>query len=55
VRLHDGRVDTDALQADARGVVAWKWRLREGARYVRRDLALRGESGGCSGVYEDRD
>jgi hypothetical protein len=49
-----GRVDTDNLRADGRGVVAWTWRLREGARYSPRDVEVRGEAGACSGRYYDR-
>ena len=54
VTLPEGRVDSDPLRADSRGVVAWTWRLRAGTRFAPRDVEIRGESGVCSGRYHDR-
>jgi hypothetical protein len=54
VRVPSGRVDTDEISADGRGVVAWSWRLHGGTRYTLREVKLSGESGSCAGSYHDR-
>jgi hypothetical protein len=54
VRQPDGKVTTDEVEADARGVVVWSARLGPGSRYEPREVELRGEAGACSAKYFGR-
>jgi hypothetical protein len=54
VRLPDGKVTTDEVEADSRGAVVWSWRLGAGSRYAPREVELRGQAGSCSGRYYSR-